>query len=80
MAAILRIAVSLDAARNSRVRELEFHRKGNTLTISVPHVDDLSIEQLNLKQNRSLFEEIYGMQIQLRTTSRSEFRPGGAVR
>jgi len=76
MAAILRIAIALDAARNSRVRELEFQRKSNTLVISVPHVDDLSIEQLTLKQNRSLFEEIFGMQVQLRTTSRSENRPG----
>ena len=76
MAAILRIAISLDASRSSRVRELECHRKANTLLISIPNVDDLSIEQLALKQNRSLFEEIFGLQVQFRTTSRADFRPG----
>ena len=76
MAAILRIAISLDASRTSRVRELECHRKANTLLISIPNVDDLSIEQLALKQNRSLFEEIFGLQVQFRTTSRADFRPG----
>ncbi len=76
MAAILRIALALDADRSSRVRELECHRKANTLVISIPHVDDLSVEQLALKQNRSLFEEVYGMQVQFRTSSRSDFRPG----
>ncbi len=76
MAAILRIAISLDAARNSRVRELECQRKANTLVISIPHVDDLSVEQLALKQNHSLFEEVYGMQVQIQTSSRSDFRPG----
>lgn len=80
MAAILRIAISLDASRSSRVRELEFHRKAGTLVISVPHVDDLSIEQLTLKQNRGLFEEIFGMQVQLRTSMRVEYRPGGVAR
>ena len=79
MAAMLRIAIALDANRNSRVRELQFQRKASTLLISVPHVDDLSIEQLTLKQNRSLFEEIFGMQVQLRTTSRAENRPGGVT-
>ena len=76
MAAILRIALALDADRSSRVRELECHRKANTLVISIPHVDDLSVEQLALKQNRSLFEEVFGMQVQFRTSSRSDFRPG----
>ena len=78
MAAILRISLALNAARNGRVKHLEFQRKANTLTISIPHVDDLSIEQLSLKQNRNMFEEIYGMQVRFRAISRSEFRPGTA--
>jgi exopolyphosphatase / guanosine-5'-triphosphate,3'-diphosphate pyrophosphatase len=34
--------------------------------ISVPGVDDLSLEQLALRQSGSLFEEILGMSVQLR--------------
>lgn len=71
MAAILRIALALDAARTSRIRELECHRKGNTLIVTVPGVDDLSVEQLALKQNRGMFEDVFGLQVQFRPQSRS---------
>ena len=71
MAAILRIALALDAARSSRIRELECHRKGNTLIVTVPGVDDLSVEQLALKQNRGMFEDVFGLQVQFRPQSRT---------
>ncbi|MFO0202953.1 MAG: exopolyphosphatase, partial [Alphaproteobacteria bacterium] len=71
MAAILRIALSLDAARSSRIRELECHRKGNSLIVSIPGVEDLSVEQLALKQNRGMFEDVFGLQVQFRSQTRS---------
>lgn len=80
MAAILRVAIALDATRSSRVREIELHQKNNSLTITVPHLDDLSIEQLALKQSRGMFEEIFGMQVQFRTVSRVDIRTAGEVK
>ena len=70
MAAILRIAKALDATRSQRVRQVSCRRKGRRLIISVPGVDDLSVEQLAVNQCRSLFDQIYGLQVTL--------RPGGA--
>lgn len=66
MAAILRLAKALDATRSQRVREVVCRRKGRRLVISVPGVDDLSVEQLALNQNRGLFEQIYGLHVTLR--------------
>lgn len=76
MAAILRLAIALDASENNRVRTIECHRRGGTLVITVPDADDLSTEQLALKQGRGLFEEIFGMQVVLRQGPRTDQRPG----
>lgn len=70
MAAILRIAKALDATRSQRVRQVSCRRKGRRLILFVPGVDDLSVEQLAVNQCRSLFDQIYGLQVTL--------RPGGA--
>jgi len=67
MAAILRVADALDDSRSQRVRGIECICEDSRLVISVPHVEDLSMEQLALKQKGSLFEEIFGMQVLLRT-------------
>lgn len=66
MAAMLRVADALDAAHSQRLHELRFSREGGRLVISVPQVDDLSLEQLALKQSGSLFEETYGLPLLLR--------------
>jgi exopolyphosphatase/guanosine-5'-triphosphate,3'-diphosphate pyrophosphatase len=66
MAAILRVADALDASHNQRFHELRLSREGGRLVVSVPQVDDLSLEQLALKQSGSLFEETYGMPVLLR--------------
>ena len=67
LAAILRIAVALDESRSQRIKEVRCRRDQNRLIIEVPDVDDLSIEQLALRQSGSLFEEIFGLQVLLRT-------------
>ena len=67
LAAILRIAIALDASRNQRVSRIECTRGQKRLVITVPHRDDVSVEQLALRNGRSLFEEIYGMEVMLRT-------------
>lgn len=66
MAAILRVAKALDATRSQRVRQVLVRRKGRRLLIHVPDVDDLSVEQLALNQGRSLFDQIFGLQVTLR--------------
>jgi exopolyphosphatase/guanosine-5'-triphosphate,3'-diphosphate pyrophosphatase len=74
MAAMLRVAIALDASRSQRVQEIHCSRHRDRLIISVPNVDDLSIEQLALKQASSLFADVFGMKVLLRTTERPELR------
>jgi exopolyphosphatase/guanosine-5'-triphosphate,3'-diphosphate pyrophosphatase len=74
MAAMLRVAIALDASRSQRVQEIHCSRHRDRLIISVPNVDDLSIEQLALKQAGSLFADVFGMRVLLRTTERPELR------
>jgi exopolyphosphatase/guanosine-5'-triphosphate,3'-diphosphate pyrophosphatase len=66
MAALLRLADALDASHNQRFHELRLAREGGRLVVSIPQVDDLSLEQLALKQSGSLFEETYGLPVLLR--------------
>jgi exopolyphosphatase/guanosine-5'-triphosphate,3'-diphosphate pyrophosphatase len=74
LAAMLRLAIALDTSRNQRIREFRCKRHGNRLVISVPNVDDLSVEQLALKQGCGMFEEVFGLKVLLRTTERPELR------
>ncbi|SFI85975.1 Ppx/GppA phosphatase family protein [Planctomicrobium piriforme] len=71
MAAILRIAIALDAARNQRIRQIECTRVRNRIVISVPSVEDLSIEQIALRRNQTFFESIFGLEVLLRSQMKS---------
>jgi exopolyphosphatase/guanosine-5'-triphosphate,3'-diphosphate pyrophosphatase len=66
MAAILRVADALDESRSQRIHELRVEREDDRLVISIPLVEDLSLETLALKQNGTLFEETYGLPVLLR--------------
>jgi exopolyphosphatase/guanosine-5'-triphosphate,3'-diphosphate pyrophosphatase len=66
MAAILRLADALDESRSQRIQELACLREGGRLVISIPGVEDLSLEQLALKQSGALFEETFGLTVLLR--------------
>lgn len=68
LAALLRVAVALDDSRSQRIHEISCEVERDRLVISVPEVEDLSLEQLALRQSGSLFEETYGMQVLLRKT------------
>lgn len=70
LAAILRIALALDAARSQRIADFNVERVRGRLILTVPDVDDLSIEQLALPSARSFFESIFGLKIVLRTQTR----------
>ena len=66
MAAILRVAIALDDSRSQRIHELHCDVENNRLVISIPLVEDLSLEQLALRQNGTLFEETFGIPVLLR--------------
>jgi len=71
LAAILRIAIALDASRSQRIRQIECRRVRNRLIISVPSVDDLSMEQIAIRRSRLFFETIFGLEVLLRTQAKS---------
>ena len=66
MAAILRVADSLERSHSQRINNVHCQREDGRLVISVPQVDDLTLEQLALKQKGSLFEETFGLKVLLR--------------
>lgn len=67
LAAILRLAIALNASRSGRVKEVRCSRERNRMVIVVPGVQDVSLEQLAMRQNRGLFEEVYGWPVLLRS-------------
>ncbi|SMP69445.1 exopolyphosphatase / guanosine-5'-triphosphate,3'-diphosphate pyrophosphatase [Neorhodopirellula lusitana] len=66
MAAMLRIAIALDDTRSGRIREVVCTREEKRMVISVPGVNDVSLEQLALGNASSLFRDIFGVPILLR--------------
>ena len=66
LASILRLAIALDDTRSGRVREFECIRDGKQLVIHVPGVDDVSLEQIAMRENSGLFRDVFGMQVLLR--------------
>ena len=66
LASILRVADGLDRSYSQRIHELTCEIKRDRLIISVPGVEDLSLEQIALKQSCGLFEDTYGISVLLR--------------
>ena len=65
LAAILRVAKSLDASRSQRVRQIQCVVEGNRLRIFMPGITDVSLEQLELRRERVLLENIFGVRAEL---------------
>jgi len=70
LAAILRVAIALDESRSQRIHQVSCLREDGRLVISIPLVEDLALEQLALKQNGSLFEEVFGLPVLLRMAAK----------
>ena len=68
LAAILRIAVALDASRHQNIHTIRCAQNDETLIISTSDSADLSLEQLALQQSSDLFEETFGMKLLLSNT------------
>lgn len=66
LAAMLRLAIALDDTRSGRVLEIDCSLEGNQLVINVPGVDDVSLEQMAMRENAGLFREVFGMPVLLR--------------
>ncbi|MCC9601064.1 Ppx/GppA family phosphatase [Stieleria sp. JC731] len=66
LAAILRIAAALDDTRTSRIREIDCKVDSNRLIIEIPGVNDVSLEQIAMKQQAGLFRDVYGLPVMLR--------------
>ncbi|MEY4568196.1 MAG: Exopolyphosphatase [Planctomycetota bacterium] len=68
MAAILRLAIALEESRNQRITEMKCKADSSRMVITVRGVEDISLEQLAMRQNCGMFEEVYGSQVVLRTS------------
>ncbi|RMF38960.1 MAG: Ppx/GppA family phosphatase [Planctomycetota bacterium] len=71
LAAILRVAIALDESRSQRIQDISCRVTGRKLIISAAGVEDVTLEQLALRQSGNLFEETYGIPVLLRAASRS---------
>src|SRR6056297_505779 len=66
LAAILRLAIALDDTRSGRVREIKCSRDGKQLVIHVLGVDDVTLEQIAMREASGLFRDIFGLPVLLR--------------
>ena len=67
LAGILRIAICLAQSRSRRIPSVECSIERNRLIIHpTAPVGDLSMEQLELRQNSALFQDVFGMSVLLR--------------
>ncbi len=70
LAAMLRLAIALDDSRSQRINDIHCRIEGKRLVITAKGVEDVSVEQLALRQSGSLFEETYGLPVQIRAARR----------
>ncbi len=70
LAAILRLAIALDDSRSQRISDIQCRSDGKRLVITAKGVEDVSVEQLALRQSGNLFEETYGLPVQIRAARR----------
>ncbi len=66
LAAILRVADALDQNHMQQIGDVAFLRERGRLVILVRGVQDLTLERLAVRQKGELFEDIYGMNVELR--------------
>jgi exopolyphosphatase/guanosine-5'-triphosphate,3'-diphosphate pyrophosphatase len=57
----------LDESRSQRITDFRLIHEDGRLVLSIPNVEDLSLEQLTLRQNGSLYEEVFGTPLLLRS-------------
>lgn len=65
LAALLRVAKALDVARNQTIQDIHCAVRGNILRIEVTGTPDLSLAQLELREQQELFEYVFGLAVEL---------------
>jgi exopolyphosphatase/guanosine-5'-triphosphate,3'-diphosphate pyrophosphatase len=65
LASLLRIADALERPHTGRVSELEIRVSRRRLHICLPRVADAHPERLAMRNNGDLFENIFGLEINL---------------
>lgn len=68
MAALLRLAIALDTTRSQTITAIDCQKESGRMIINVKDNYDLSSEQIAISQNKELFEEVFGLTVQLRTS------------
>ena len=66
MAALLRVADALDRGHIQQVRAFTCARDARRFVLTVPQVEDLTLERLAVREKGNLFEEMFGLTIVLR--------------
>ncbi len=69
LAAILRVADSLDSSYSQRIHDIRCVREPGRLVIETPGVLDLSMETMSLHSKGTMFQDVYGMEVVLRGTA-----------
>lgn len=65
LAAILRVADALERSHLQRVRDISARAAGGRLTLTIRDVEDLTIERMAVREKGGMFEDIYGLTIDL---------------
>ena len=67
LAALLRVADSLDASHQQKCRDFTLEREGDELTVWVPEqVGDISLERQSLSKKSDMITDVLGMVIQIK--------------
>ena len=66
MAALLRVADALDRGHIQQVREFSCSRERGRFVLTVPQIEDLTLERLAIREKGNLFEELFGLAVVLR--------------
>ncbi len=65
LAAILRVADSLDSVRDRRFRRMKLVLRGHVLTIQVPEAGELRTERFYLELKGDLFNQVFGLELKI---------------
>lgn len=67
LASLLRVAVALESSRSQRIKEISCKVDAQQVTIVAKALGDISAEQLEAQQSGQMFENLFGVELQLLT-------------
>lgn len=72
LAAILRVADALDRARQQRISMVHCILEGECVLLATQEVENPTLEKMSLKDKGDLFEQVYGMRVELQARWKEE--------